>query len=449
MVRELFGTDGIRGTANTHPMTPEVALQLGKVIARHFRNGKKPKVVIGKDTRLSGYLFENALTAGLVSAGATVYLVGPMPTPAVAHITRSFAADAGIMITASHNPAAHNGIKIFNSEGFKLPDDEEELIEKEILENIETRGIDTSEEQIGKAIRIDDARGRYIEFAKSSIRSKSLKGLKILLDCANGAAYHITPVIFKELGAEVITLNNQPDGLNINKECGATYPEVIAAGVKEHQCDVGIALDGDADRLIMVDEEGKEVNGDHLLAIIALEMKKEGKLKGNAIVGTQYTNMGLDEAMATAGIEVIRVSNGDRYILEELRKKKLNLGGEQSGHIIIFDHATTGDGTIAALHILKMLTTTGKKLSELATCMQSWPQETRSITVTEKRPLESLARVAGAITDAERHLGDDGRLLVRYSGTEQKARIMVEAKDSSLIPQLIAKIEEAFREEGL
>ncbi len=443
----LFGTDGIRGIANRHPMTAEVALELGKAVARHFRKNGQAKVVIGKDTRLSGYLFENALTAGLVAAGASVFLVGPLPTPAVAHITRSFAADAGIMITASHNPAAHNGIKLFDSQGRKLPDAEEAAIEAAVV-----RGLRYDEhaepEAIGKARRIEDARGRYIEFAKASIRSASLHGLRIVLDCANGAAYSTAPVILQELGATVISLHDEPDGSNINEGCGATHPAVISKAVREHAADIGIALDGDADRVIMVDETGKEVDGDHLLAITALDMKGAGRLKKETVVGTQYTNKGFDEAMAAAGISVVRVENGDRHILEKLHREGYSLGGEQSGHLVLLDYATTGDGTIAALQILSIMKRRGRKLSELAACMTSWPQVTRSIEVAEKRPLEELEDVQAAIKGVEEELGDKGRIFVRYSGTEAKARIMVEAKEGD-VSALAERVAEAFREEGL
>ncbi len=446
--RTLFGTDGIRGIANKYPMTPEVALQVGKAVARAFRNGKGPTIVVGKDTRLSGYLFENALTAGLVSAGATVYLVGPLPTPAIAHITKSFAADAGIVITASHNPAEHNGIKIFDGQGFKLPDEAECAIEESIMASMTKSGsAQDSPEEVGKAFRIEDARGRYIEFVKSTINNRSLKGLKVVLDCANGAAYLVSPTILRELGAEVVAVNVQPDGLNINEGCGALHPANLAAIVKEQQADVGIALDGDADRVIMVDEHGKEVDGDQLIAILALELQREGRLERSTVVGTHYTNRGLDEAMAKAGIAVKRVETGDRYIIEELRENGYNFGGEQSGHLILFDYATTGDGTMAALHILRIMQETKKTLSALAVCMTPWPQLVKSVPVSRKPAIETLPKVRAAIAAAEETLGDDGRVFVRYSGTEQKARVMIEAKEKGLIAPLVERIIKAFREE--
>jgi len=387
------------------------------------------------------------LTAGLLAEGSTVFLVGPLPTPAVAHITRSFADDAGIMITASHNPAEHNGIKIFDSKGLKLADELELELERHIADGLAEQR--DGESSIGKARRIDDARGRYIEFAKSTIGNASLTGLKVVLDCANGAAYSITPTILQELGAEVIVLHNEPDGSNINKGCGALHPEVVSDAVHREKADIGIALDGDADRVILVDENGAIVDGDHILAILALNLQKEGLLKGPAVVGTHYTNMGLDEALAKEGIEVIRTDNGDRYVLEQLRTRGLNLGGEQSGHIILFDHATTGDGTLAALHVLKIMRSSGRALSELAAAMTSWPQRTESRKVREKRPFDHLPKVREAVTAAEHALAGNGRLLVRYSGTEKKVRIMVEAKDAERIEPIIRAIEEAFTEEGL
>jgi len=445
--RKLFGTDGIRGVANDYPMTPEVALQLGKAVARSFRNGRAPRVVIGKDTRLSGYLFENAITAGLLAGGATVFLVGPLPTPAVAHITKSFAADAGIMITASHNPAGHNGIKLFDGQGFKLPDEQEARIERMMLESLGKRG--GGSDAIGKARRIDDARGRYIEFVKSTVGNASLTGLTVVLDCANGAAYSVAPTIFRELGAEVIALNDSPDGENINKGCGALHPEVVRDAVLKERADIGIALDGDADRVVLVDERGAILDGDQLLAIAALDLQRDGRLERRTVVGTDYTNRGLDATLAPAGISVIRVRNGDRYVVEELRKRGCNLGGEQTGHIIFLDHAPGGDGTLVALQILRIMRAQEKPLSELAGALQRWPQEVRSIDVAEKRPLAELPEVGAAIAEGERLLGKEGRILVRYSGTERKARIMVEAKQEGPIAGILERISGAFRAEGL
>ncbi len=447
MRRELFGTDGIRGVANQHPMTAEVALQVGKAVARYLA-GKRGRVVIGKDTRLSGYLFENALTAGLCAAGATTLLVGPLPTPAIAHITRSFAADAGIMITASHNPASHNGIKIFDNQGYKLSDEKEALIEKTALENLR-RGEESKENgAIGKARRIEDARGRYIEFAKGTIKNASLKGLKICLDCANGAAYSVAPVILQELGAEVITLNAEPDGTNINEGCGALHPGVVATAVKEHEADAGIALDGDADRLIMTDEQGRVIDGSQLLALLATRLKRKERLAGETIVTTLYANSGLDEAMRAEGIAVTRVENGDRYVAEEMRKHGYTLGGEQSGHLILGEHATTGDGMIAALHILTILKEEGGALSRLARRFTPWPQLLLSVPVKKKTPIEQVPRVKEAVEEAARLLHPEGRVKVRYSGTEEKARIMIEAKGKreEELRALAGKIAAALRE---
>ncbi len=443
--RTLFGTDGIRGVANRHPMTPEIALQVGRAIARRFRNGGAPSVVIGKDTRLSGYLFENALTAGLLAEGANVLLVGPLPTPAVAHLTRSFAADAGIMITASHNPAEQNGIKLFDSQGYKLPDEQEAAIERDILDGLAVKHHDGG--VIGKARRIDDARGRYIEFAKATIGKTSLKGLRIVLDCANGAAYNIAPTILRELGADIIVLNDEPDGLNINKGCGALHPDVIANAVTEGKADAGIALDGDADRLLLVDENGVVMDGDALLAILAVDLQARGTLAHDAVVCTEYTNAAFDEAMRRTAITVTRTTNGDRYVLEELRRSGGNLGGEQSGHLILLDHATTGDGTIAALHLLRILRESGKRLSALVPFVP-YPQRVESRTVSEKVPLERLPKVRTAVAAAER-LVVPGRVLVRYSGTEEKVRIMAEAQDLKKVDAAIKGIAQAFTEEGL
>jgi phosphoglucosamine mutase len=433
MQRRFFGTDGIRGVANQYPMTAETALQLGKAVVHVLRNGKqRPKLVIGKDTRISGYMFESALTSGICSMGGDVLLVGPMPTPAIAHLTKSFAADAGLVISASHNPADHNGIKIFSKEGFKL-DDETEVRIEELMFSEHMKNNHVMGEAIGRAKRIDDAKGRYIEFAKASIDNFALKGLKIVLDCANGAAYDITPHILAELGAEVIILHNEPDGLNINKECGSLHPEVISASVLRHQADVGIALDGDADRVIMVDEHGKEVDGDHLMAIIALDMKEKEVLKQDTVVGTVMSNKGLELFLEKSGIRLVRTKVGDPYVIEEMIKKDYNFGGEQSGHIIILDHTTTPDATITALHLLRIMKERGKRLSELASIYEALPQVLINEPVRERRDLDSMPTVVEAIKDAEESLGNKGRVLVRYSGTENKIRVMVEGQSKEEI----------------
>ena len=447
-MRQLFGTDGIRGKANIPPMTADLVLKLGQAVAVVFkkRNGKqKISCVIGKDTRKSGYMFEYALTAGLCSMGVDVHLVGPMPTPAIAHLTKSFAADFGVVISASHNPAEDNGIKFFDNAGFKLPDELEEEIE-----SIMSAGIDSSQisgTDVGKAFRVDDAAGRYIEYTKNSIKNMSLSGMKIVLDCANGAAYKVAPPIFKELGAEVIVLNNKPDGLNINKECGSLHPDVIKAAVLGHNADIGIALDGDADRVIVVDEKGTVVDGDHLIAMCALDMKKRGKLTNNTVVITVMTNIGFDIAMKENNINIIKTKVGDRYVVDEMRKNNYTLGGEQSGHIIFFNRSTTGDGTLSALQILALMKTTGKSISTLAEVMTSYPQVLLNVMVKQKRPIEKMLSVCESISKAEKVLGSDGRVLVRYSGTENKCRVMIEGKDEKIINELAEDIVDKIKKE--
>lgn len=445
--RKLFGTDGVRGIAGKYPITAEVVLKLGKAAALVFKNKeKRSKILVGKDPRLSGYMLENAITSGILSAGADVLLVGPMPTPAIAHLTKSFAADAGIMISASHNPAEENGIKFFSNKGLKLSDEKEEEIEKIFFsEKINKEQI--SGKAIGKAYRIDDAKGRYIEFAKSSIQNKSLKGLKVVLDCANGAAYHIAPPILSELGAEVIVLNNKPDGFNINLKCGALHPEVIKRVVLENKAHVGIALDGDADRVIMVDEKGEIVNGDDIMAIAGLDLLKKGRLAKNTIVATVYSNLGLDEAIKKAGGKVVRVRNGDRYVIEEMLKNDYNFGGEQSGHIIFNDYSSTGDATIAALQILRIMKEKEKPLSELSNVLKKYPQVLINVDVKEKKRFEEMPSVMNAINEAEKSLKNKGRLLIRYSGTQNICRVMIEGKDKDLIKELANNISDKIREE--
>ena len=446
MTRKLFGTDGIRGKANTYPMTVDIALKVGKAAGIIFRNGnKKSKIVIGKDTRLSGYMIESALAAGLLSMGIDVHFVGPMPTPAIAHLTRSFAADAGVIISASHNPYQDNGIKFFDANGFKLPDEMEEKIEQLALSDLNTDNI--TGDQIGKAHRINDARGRYIEFAKSSINNMSLKGLKIVLDCANGAAYHITKYILTELGAEVLVKNSFPDGKNINHKCGALYPELLKDDVLLENADLAIALDGDADRLIMLDEQGHVIDGDVMMCIAALEMLKENKLKQKTLVATEYSNLGLRKAIEQAGGKIVLTDVGDRYVIEEMRKHGYNLGGEQSGHIIFLDHSTTGDGTISALQILKIMKQTGKKLSELAKVMEKYPQTTINVDIKQKKPLEEMHLFQHKLKEIEHKLGKDGRVFVRYSGTQNKLRIMLEGKIKEELDFYAQQIAEEVKKE--
>ncbi len=427
--KKLFGTDGIRGKANSHPITAELALLLGKATALTFgaRGRGSHKAVLGKDTRLSGYMLETAITSGMLSMGMDVLEVGPMPTPAVAHLTKSMGASCGIMITASHNPAEDNGIKIFGGNGFKLPDQTEQEIEAQIASGrINSEHINN--DQIGKAYRIDDARGRYIEFAKSSIDNQSLKGLKIVLDCANGAAYSIAPLIFRELGAEVIETAVTPDGRNINAKCGATCTAHAGKLVRENNADVGVSLDGDADRVIFCDASGKEVNGDRIIGMVALDYLERDKLNDKTIVVTSMSNLGLLRAMHKVGIKVITTDVGDRYVIEQLRQNRLNLGGEQSGHIIFMDYVTTGDGIITALHVLQLMLRKQRTLRQLADFMKVFPQHLESIRVREKIPVDDVPELKKTINNCENTLGEKGRNIVRYSGTENKIRILVEAE---------------------
>lgn len=429
-MKKLFGTDGVRGVANVYPMTSEMAMQIGRAAAYLFKNGnRRHRIIIGKDTRLSGYMIENALVAGICSMGVDVLQVGPLPTPGIAYITSSMRADAGVVISASHNPFQDNGIKFFFKDGFKLPDQMELKIEKLIFsEKINSlRPVAT---EVGKAYRIDDAVGRYVVFLKSTFpKELDLVGMKIVLDCANGAAYKVAPAVLAELGAEVITIGVTPNGTNINDGCGSLHPEVISEAVKIHRADLGIALDGDADRVIVVDEFGNVVDGDQIMAICATDMIKHKKLRKNTLVATVMSNMGLDIAMRKAGGKVIKTDVGDRYVVEEMRKGGYNLGGEQSGHMIFLDHNTTGDGTLSALQLIAIMRQTGKRLSELAEVMIPLPQVLVNLRVSEKRDLMEIPSVATLIKDTEAKLGDDGRVLIRYSGTEPLLRIMIEGAD--------------------
>jgi len=444
-MKKLFGTDGIRGKANTYPITPELALLVGKATAKVL-GGAHRRVIVGKDTRISGYMLENAITSGLLSMGMDVLAVGPMPTPAVAHLTKSMGAACGIMITASHNPACDNGIKIFAEDGFKLPDSVELEIEKEILGGkLGEEGVQC--ESIGKAYRIEDARGRYIAYAKGSVRYMSLRGLKIVLDCANGAAYAIAPMIFRELGAEVIETAVKPDGLNINADCGALHPENVGRLVREHKADVGIALDGDADRVIFCDANGSEVNGDRIIGMIALAYKEEKKLVSDTVVVTGMSNLGLARAMTRAGIKVEVTDVGDRYVIERMRAGGFNVGGEQSGHIIFMDYATTGDGIITALHVLKHMKETGRPLAELAGFMTVFPQQLKSFAVARKVPLADLTHLPAEIEACGSALGESGRTIVRYSGTENKIRILVEAESADDVRIWIERLTAAANRE--
>ena len=445
---KLFGTDGIRGVANIFPMTPEMVLSIGKATAHVFKEkcGKeKPKFVIGKDTRLSGYMIENALASGIVSVGADVLLVGPMPTPAIAHLTKALNADAGIVLSASHNPAEDNGIKIFSENGHKLSDNVEDEIEKYVLSGkIKTEHI--KGDLIGKAHRVDDAKERYIEFAKASVESMSMKGLRVILDCANGAAYNTAPHILSELGAEVVVLNDRPDGLNINLDCGALHPEKMMEIVKKEKAHIGIALDGDADRVIVCDEKGRSVDGDHIIAICAINMKEKGALRKNSVVVTIMANKGFDIAMAKERIKVVKTKVGDRYVVDEMRKKGYVLGGEQSGHIIFSNYTTTGDGMISALQLLRIMKERREKLSKLAECMTSLPQVLVNVDVKEKKDISKL-KVNKNIKDAESKLGEKGRVLVRYSGTQNLCRIMIEGENKREIQKIANDIAKTMKKE--
>lgn len=429
-MKKLFGTDGVRGVANVYPMTTELAMQIGRAAAYIFKNGsRRHRIVIGKDTRLSGYMLENALVAGICSMGVDVLVVGPLPTPGIANITSSMRADAGVVISASHNPFQDNGIKFFSQDGFKLPDD----VELKIEDLIFSKKIDSLRPiatEVGKAYRIDDAVGRYVVFLKNTFpKDLDLAGMKIVLDCANGAAYKVAPAVLEELGAEVITYGVKPNGTNINAGCGSLHPEVISEAVKEHRADLGIALDGDADRVIFVDEFGNEVDGDHIMAICAIDMLKQRRLRKNTLVATVMSNMGLDIAVKKAGGKVIKTAVGDRYVVEEMRKGGYNLGGEQSGHLLFLDYNTTGDGILSALQVLAIMRRTGKTLAELAEVMIPLPQVLVNVRVAEKKDIMTIPEPARLIKDIEGKLKDEGRILIRYSGTEPLLRIMIEGQD--------------------
>jgi phosphoglucosamine mutase len=446
-MRKLFGTDGIRGQANRHPVNAELALRLGKALGKRLNahGYGSARAVIGKDTRLSGYMLETAITSGLVSSGCDVFLVGPVPTPAVAHLTRSLAADVGIMLTASHNPYDDNGIKIFSPLGYKLEDEEESDLTRLILDtDLNTDHIRS--DQLGKAYRLDDARGRYIEFAKSTVNNEKLSSFKVVMDCANGAAYDIGPWIFRELGATVIKTGVAPDGLNINEKCGAMHPELVAKLVKEHDADIGIALDGDADRVIFADSHGHIVDGDRVLAACALAFKRRGLLANDTLVVTSMSNLGLHEAMRKHGIRVEVTDVGDRYVIDAMRKGGHSLGGEKSGHLIFHNHATTGDGIISALQVMRMMKDEGKTLAQLADCMTEYPQTLVSIKIKEKRPVNETPVLAAAIRACEEELKADGRVIVRYSGTEHKIRLLVEASDAARVTKWIDALTLAVHE---
>ena len=433
-MRRLFGTDGVRGVANLDPMTSETAMQLGRAAAHIFmRRAGRHQIVIGKDTRISGYMLESALTAGICSMGVDVLLVGPMPTPAIAFLTRSLRADAGVVISASHNPYQDNGIKFFSGDGFKLPDEVESRIE-ELIVSDEINHLRPTADLIGKAYRIDDADGRYIEFAKRSLpKDLDFQGIKLVVDCANGAGYKVAPTVLRELGATVEVIGNKPNGMNINQGCGAVHPDLLQETVRLHKADLGIALDGDADRAIFVCEQGTVVDGDHVMAALGLDLHHQGLLANRTLVGTVMSNFGLELSMAKAGITLIRTPVGDRYLLERMLAEGYNFGGEQSGHFIFLDHNTTGDGLISALQILSLMKRSKKPLSELAKAMTAVPQILVNIKVKQKPVLESIPEIDRAIQENNRRLNGSGRVLIRYSGTEPLLRIMVEGEHASIV----------------
>lgn len=442
---KLFGTDGIRGKANHSPMTGEIAFEVGRAAA-YVLNKKHGlhKILIGKDTRLSGYMLESALTSGICSMGMNVVLVGPMPTPGIAFVTRSLRVDAGVVISASHNPYDDNGIKFFSSDGFKLPDSTESAIEKEMfskrLEKIRPEGAG-----IGRAHRVDDAAGRYIEYVKSTFpKGRTLEGMKVVIDCSNGSAYKITPFVLDELGADVISINDKPDGLNINENCGATHTEEMQRAVLEHKADVGIAHDGDADRTILCDEKGELIDGDKVMALCALDMKKQGTLKKDTVVSTVMSNIGFELFLKKNGIKVVRTQVGDRYVVEEMVKRKCNLGGEQSGHIVFLDHNTTGDGAITALQVLSIMSRRGKALSDLASYIPIYPQVLVNVKVKRTKNMDDYPEIEKAIKMANKKISS-GRILVRPSGTEPKIRVMIEGDNMDNITDIANEVADVIK----
>ena len=445
MNRKLFGTDGVRGLANSFPMTPEIAMKVGMAAGRIFTRGEyRHRVVIGKDTRLSGYMVESALVAGFTAVGMDVFLFGPLPTPAVAMLTRSLRADLGVMISASHNPYTDNGIKLFGPDGQKLSDAREHQIESLMANGME-QGLAPAA-KIGRAKRIDDAQARYIEFAKGIFpRNLRLDSLRIVVDCANGAAYKVAPAVLWELGADIVSLGVEPDGANINFECGSTAPEAMCRKVGEVRADFGIALDGDADRVVMADEHGHIIDGDQILALIARSWSKAGTLKGGGIVGTVMSNAGLDRYLESLDLKLARAQVGDRYVIEEMKKGNYNVGGEQSGHIVLADFCTTGDGLIAALQVLAVIAQEGKTASQAAHLFEPLPQVLRSVRFRKGAPLED-ARVKSCIEDCRARLNGAGRILVRKSGTEPVIRVMAEGDDEKLIQSVVHDIAAAIED---
>jgi phosphoglucosamine mutase len=451
--KKIFGTDGVRGTANIEPVTAETALKLGRAAGHVFkrletqsRGRGRHKIVLGKDTRLSGYLLENALSSGILSMGVDVLFIGPLPTPGVAYVTRSLRADAGIVITASHNPYDDNGIKFLRADGYKLDDKIEYQIERLVFGG-EIETIRPTADEIGKAVRIDDALGRYIEYAKASFpRGMTLEGVRIVVDCAHGAAYKSTPCVLRELGAEVIVYGNQPDGKNINKDCGSMHPSLMCQKIWEHRADIGIAHDGDADRVLLCDEKGELVDGDDIMAIAGLDMLAQGTLAKQTLVSTVMSNAGLEAAIVAAGGKVVRTDVGDKHVIDEMLRHGYNFGGEQSGHLIFRDHSSTGDGLVAALQILRIMRSKNLPLSSLARCWTRFPQLVTNIVVREKRPFEQLDKVGHLVAEAEAELKDQGgRVFLRYSGTEPKARLLIEGRDPATLEKWAQRISETIK----
>ena len=441
--RKIFGTDGVRGVANIEPVTAETALKLGraaahvitKLSANRHNAETRPKIVLGKDTRLSGYMLENALVAGITSLGVDVLIIGPLPTPGVAYITRSLRADAGIVLSASHNSYEDNGIKFFRHDGCKLDDAVEAEIEDLVFSG-EIESIRPTAGKIGRATRIDDALGRYVEFAKASFpKNRTLEGVRIALDCANGAAYKSSPCILRELGADVKVFHNAPNGTNINANCGSTYPEEIARIVKKTGVQIGISHDGDADRVLLCDETGEVVDGDEIMAIAAVDLLKNGNLTNNTLVATIMSNFGLDETIVAHGGKVVRTNVGDRYVIAQMLRHGYNVGGEQSGHMIFRDYATTGDGIVSALQILRIMVETGKPLSELKRVLKKYPQAQRNLRVRQKLSLDQFPNIQNLIAETQKSLAGAGRVLLRYSGTEPKIRLLIEGNNDTWINQ--------------
>ena len=451
--KKIFGTDGVRGTANTEPVTAETALKLGRAAAHVFKNlesqprGRgKHKIVLGKDTRLSGYMLENALSSGILSMGVDVLFIGPLPTPGVAYVTRSLRADAGIVITASHNPYDDNGIKFFRADGYKLDDNVEGRIEELVFGgNVDT--IRPSASEIGKAVRIEDALGRYIEYAKSSFpRGMTLEGMRIVVDCANGAAYKSSPCVLRELGAQVFVYGDQPDGMNINKDCGSMHPKLMCEKVYEHSAQLGIAHDGDADRVLLCDENGNQIDGDDVLAICALDMLANGTLAEKTVVATVMSNAGLTKVIEAAGGRVLHTAVGDKNVIDEMLRGGYNLGGEESGHLIFRDYSSTGDGLVSALQILRIMKTKDQPLSKLVKCWKRYPKQVTNIVVRQKTPFEQLDGVWQLVAEAENDLKPvGGRILLRYSGTEPKARLLVEGPDEKVLQSWTQRISEVIK----